>query len=48
VFDFTHHPLTESDGRVWGILTVAVEVTEFAQERERLERARVAASNEGA
>jgi PAS domain-containing protein len=36
VFDFTYQPLLEADGRVWGIMSVAVEVTEYVRERERL------------
>jgi PAS domain-containing protein len=29
VFDFTYQPLLEPDGRVWGIMTVAVEVPDY-------------------
>jgi PAS domain-containing protein len=37
IFDVTYQPLTEADGTVWGIMTIAVEVTEFVRERARLE-----------
>ncbi len=39
VFDITYQPLFEPDGRVWGLLIVAVEVTEYAAIRTQLEEA---------
>jgi PAS domain-containing protein len=36
IFDFTYQPLLEADGRVWGIMTVATDVTEYVRERQRL------------
>jgi PAS domain-containing protein len=36
VFDFTYQPLLEPDGSVWGVMSVAVDVTAYVNERERL------------
>jgi PAS domain-containing protein len=36
VFDFTYQPLLEPDGSVWGVMSVAVDVTDYLSERERL------------
>ncbi len=35
VFDVTYQPLREVDGRIWGVMSVAVEVTDYARERAR-------------
>jgi PAS domain-containing protein len=35
VFDFTYQPLLEPNGRVWGVMAVAVEVTDYVDARAR-------------
>ncbi|HEX2093181.1 MAG TPA: PAS domain-containing protein [Longimicrobiaceae bacterium] len=39
VFNVTYQPFFETDGRVAGVLSISVEVTDFVKERDRLRQA---------